>query len=852
MGEVYRARDTRLNRTVAIKILPPELSSDKGTRYRFEREARAISSLTHPNICTLYDVGREGETDFLVMEYCDGKPLQGPYPIDHALRLAVQIADALDAAHRQGVVHRDLKPANILVSKSGIKLLDFGLAKFAEGHTEPVAAGASSIATQAITSQGAIIGTFQYMSPEQLEGKEADARTDIFAFGAVLYELVTGKAAFNGASQASLISAIMTGEPQPMSALEPVTPPALEWIVRKCLAKDPEERWQSARDVKAALELVAETGPKQPRNAAARNRWTIAAAGLFGAIALLFGGLYFRSAPEAGGEPTRLSVLMPKGYRQLWSLISPDGLTLAFTAANNGAAQIWLRPLDSLNARPLAGAEDVDGGGFFWSPDSRSIGFFRRDGRLVRIELSTGTVRDISKSPGVGMKQGAWGSGNRILFTDPEDGRIFSVPASGGTPVPVTTVDKSRHLRHMNAQFLPDGSRFLYSAMGRTPENGELLLGSLDAKPEDQPLAMPTPSGRWLYVQGDPGYLLFLRDGALLAQRFNVERMRLEGDPVQVAESAGFMFSVSNDGVLAYSGRPSGLSQLQWTDRSGAMLQTVGEPRLYLFGPALSPDGGRVAFALRQGEFIGGRTASDIWIQDLTRPLLSRLTFEGGSYPVWSSDGRRIVSSVSQRGVFALQMQPSDGSGGAERILESPRPVRPLDWSHDGKYLLFAQRPASGAMQWDLWILPLEGDRKPYAFLETRFDESSGRISPDGRWIAYTSTETGRPEVYVQGFPGIMTGKWQISNGGGSTPAWSTAGPELFYRAGREILAVGIHTSGQSLAPQAPSVLADFPEGASDYCAAPDGKRFLIAIPVEQDDARPIHIVQNWRVELTR
>jgi dipeptidyl aminopeptidase/acylaminoacyl peptidase len=416
----------------------------------------------------------------------------------------------------------------------------------------------------------------------------------------------------------------------------------------------------------------------------------------------------------------------------------------------------------------------------------------------------------------------------------------------------VTEVDRSRHVRHTNVQFLPDGRRFLYSAVGRTPESGELLLGFLETKRADAPLAMPLPSGRWLYAQGDPDYLLFLRDSALLAQRFDVDRMRLEGDPTQVAESAGFMFSVSNDGVLAYSARPSGLSQLQLTDRTGTMLQIVGEPRLYLFGPALSPDGTRVAFALRQGEFIGGRTASDIWIEDLTRPSLSRLTFEGGSYPVWSSDSRSIVSVVSQRGTFALQVQPSDGSRGAERILESARPVRPLDWSRDGKYLLFAQRPASGAMQWDLWILPLAGDRKPYRFLESRFDESSGRISPDGRWIAYTSTETGRPEVYVQGFPGIMTGKWQISNGGGSMPAWSADGLELFYRSGRELMSARIHASSQSLAPAAPRVVAEFPEGASDYGAAPDGNRFLISMPVEQDDARPVHIVQNWRAELTR
>ena len=866
MGEVYKARDTRLQRTVAIKVLPQHLSSSPEVRQRFEREAKTISQLSHPHICALYDVGREGETEYLVMEYLEGETLaerlvKGPLSVEQTLRYGIEIADALDKAHRQGIVHRDLKPGNVMLTKSGVKLVDFGLAKFSA--TAPGVSSLSVLPTQTpnLTAEGTILGTFQYMAPEQLEGKEADARTDIFAFGAVLHEMATGQKAFSGKSQASLIAAILEREPPPISSIEPMTPPALDRVVKTCLAKDPEDRWQSAHDVASELKWIAEgsqAGVPAPlisrRRARERLSWVLAGVSLSAALGLA--ALHFRQAPIEAG-PARFFVFPPEqttlamGPAAPQAAVSPDGRTLAFTAtASDKQTHLWVRPLDSLIPRKLAGTEDASFP--FWSPDNRFIAFFAL-GKLKKIDVYGGLPQALCAAPwGNG---GTWNRDGVIVFAPNREGALARVSVTGGTPSDVTALDRRRReTGHYWPQFLPDGRHFLYLALSGQRENRGIYVGSLE--PEEVRRVLKTEV-RAAYTP--PGYLLFVQLGTLMAQRFNPNRLQLTGEPVRIAEEVAYnpsngrtTVSVSENGVLVYrTGGVGGLptSELAWFDRDGKRIGSAGGPGLYM-RPALSPDGKRIAVQRRDAQ----TGADDIWLIDLARSTLLRFTFGSfnQTHPVWSPDGSRIVFASDRDGTSNLYQKTSSGAGSEDLLLASDTAKYSTDWSPDGRFIAYEnQDPKTGS---DLWLLPLFGDRKPIPFLRTEFNEGQGQFSPDGRWMAYSSDESGRREVYMQAFP-APSGKWQISTAGGTFPRWRRDGKELFYiAADRKLMAVAVQADSavQAGQPQALFEPRIFGIPVVPYAVSADGQRFLVNTQTEETNSSPLTVVLNWTAELKK
>ncbi|HEY3204694.1 MAG TPA: protein kinase [Thermoanaerobaculia bacterium] len=869
MGEVYRARDTRLERTVAVKVLPQRLSSSPEIRQRFEREAKTISQLSHPHICALYDVGREGETEYLVMEYLEGETLserlvKGPLPLEQTLRYGVEIADALDKAHRQAIVHRDLKPGNVMLTKSGVKLLDFGLAK----AIAPAGLPLTSLPTEAspVTQAGTILGTFQYMAPEQLEGKEADARTDIFAFGATLYEMATGKKAFSGATQASLISAILRDDPQPISRIHTMSPPALDRVVKTCLAKDPEDRWQSAADIKRELGWVAEgseAGTPAAAPAARRDRERVAwAVSVILLLALLgsLAALLRIGRPEPAAAPvTRFSIL-PPGKSTFTApgesassqpALSPDGRSLAFVAyAGGGRHLVWVRPLDSLAAQALDGTED--GSYPFWSPDGRFLGFFSH-GKLKRIALSGGppqTLCDASAGRGA-----AWSRDGVIIFTPTQAEALYRIPAGGGAVTPATTLDSSRQeSSHRWPSFLPDGRRFLYWTRSRKAPNIGIRVGSLDSKEVTSLLAA---DGMAAYAR--PGHLLFVRQGALLAQSFDHRSLKLEGEPLRVAEPLGYgnppgyaTFSVADSGVLAYVPGVSPNRELIWFDRGGKMLGSVGEPGIYV-SPALSPDERRIAVGVRDLR----AASADIWLFDLARGIRSRFTFDPANETIarWSPDGSRIVFTSNREGFADFYEKSSTGAGEEKPVFRSDQDKFLTDWSQDGRFLAYhTPGPKTG---WDVWVLPLSGDRKPIPFVQTEFTEAQGQFSPDGKWLAYASDESGIFEVYVRSFP-APGGKWQVSTSGGTQPQWRRDGRELFYLSedgGLMAVEVKADSTFEASAPR-PLFHARFPTAAAPfgrtYSVRSDGQRFLVTRLMEEDRAIPITVVLNWTSELKK
>ncbi|MGH9315540.1 MAG: protein kinase domain-containing protein, partial [Thermoanaerobaculia bacterium] len=790
MGEVYKARDTRLEREVAVKVLPQNLSSSEEMRQRFEREAKAISQLSHPHICALYDVGSHEGVEYLVMELLEGETLaarlaKGPLPLDQTLRYGVEIADALDKAHRQGIVHRDLKPGNVMLTKSGVKLLDFGLAKVLVPKGSVESLTSAPTAAKDVTQEGSILGTLSYMAPEQLEGKEADPRTDIFALGATLYEMATGRKAFSGNSRASLIGAIMHTEPAPISALQPMTPPALDRLVKTCLAKDPEDRFQTAHDVRLQLQWAAEGGSLAglPAPSAARRRswerlaWIAAALLGIGLAVSLF--LQLRQPARAAGErrALKLSILPPEktSFQPGNIALSPDGTRVAFVAAGaDGRNVLWIRPLDSLEARPLPGTERAFSP--FWSPDGRFLAFFA-EGKLKKVEASGGppqTLCDARLGRG-----GTWNRDDIIVFApEPTEG-LYRVLATGGQPAALTKLDPSRQENsHRWPTFLPDGRHFLYFARSPQAESRAIYLGSLESK-ETRRLMSGNSNG--LFAEG---YLLFERDGWLVARRFDARGLEFTGEPLPIAPKVkgtdplrAAAFTVSDTGVLAFvAGAPSELRQLGWADRSGKPLGAVGSPGLYL-GFSLSPDDKRVALDLVNVE-AGGR---EIWLMELAHGVASRLTLPPSLEvrPVWSPNGGRIAYVANQgAGRFDLYQRPSSGAGIAESLLKSDLTKDPTDWSRDGRFLIYETSGSGRKIQ--LWVLPLFGDRKPVPILQTPFNESQGAFSPDGRFFAYVSDESGRQEVYVQTFP-VSAAKWRISPDGGSQPRWRRDGKEIFY-----------------------------------------------------------------------
>ncbi len=870
MGEVYRALDTRLDRTVAIKVLTP--AADRpDLRERFEREARAISSLDHPHICRLYDVGRQEGTDYLVMEYLEGQTLaerlqKGPLPLDEALRYSIQIASALDLAHVQGLTHRDLKPGNIMLTRSGAKLLDFGLAKMR--GAEP-SAGAwdpfSELQTvsKELTAKGTILGTFQYMAPEQLEGKEADPRTDIFGFGAVVYEMLTGRRAFEGRSPAALTSAILASDPQPASTLQPSIPPELNRAIKKCLAKNPDDRWQSSRDLASELQWIAEREGQHEEVAGPARNWPAwAAAAIFALATLALGIAYLlRQPPEA----TTVHFLLPQPGKLAYAglpaaagpvSLSPDGRLVACVAFGAGhRGDVTIRPLDSLSVQSLPGTEGASDP--FWSPDAHFVGFFAA-GKLKRVPLTGGvpqTLCDVVQSAGEHVGGAAWSRDGTILFGRGAYDRLYRVPAEGGVPVPVTTLDSARgEVAHRWPQFLPDGRHFLYSLHSTQPENSGIYIGSLDSSETRRLLAIESNGVH------APGYLLYVYRSVLMAQPFNESRRQLSGEPIRVAEQVDFDpalglgdFSVASTGVLAYRTVDTVTpTQLVWFDRTGKPLGTIGETAQYR-GARLSPD--QRSVAVQKTDPVTG--VSGLWLLDASRDAATRFTFgpQTFSFPIWSPDGGRIAFSLEEETVYDLYQKPTSSGAREEPFLRSPGFKHPTDWSRDGRFIAFDIRVPKTS--WDIWILPLDGDRKPFPFVQSKFDERLGQFSPNGRWIAYASTtESNRYEVYVQSFLGepstaaAPTGKWQISTNGGFLPRWRGSGEELYYVGGDgKLMAVEVKTAGSDFRAGTPQPLFDIPTPPRTsywYSVTSDGKRFLVNVPGEEQRSPPVHVVLNW------
>ncbi len=856
MGEVYKARDTRLGRDVAVKVARHQFSE------RFQREARVIATLNHPHICTLFDVG----PDYLVMEYVDGAPLEGPLDPPEVLRLGIQIAGALEHAHGKGVVHRDLKPANILVTRTGVKLLDFGLAKLsAVTSTATGTAPATDAATltRALTEEGAILGTPQYMAPEQVEGKEADARSDLFAFGAVLYELLAGRRAFEGKTKAGIMVSILEHEPPSLETLKPRTPPMLERVVRKCLAKKPEERWQSAHDLKEVLEWVAGAGLALPAHKTAKPwlpRLAVAAAAVFALSLLAVGLVHFRETPPEAAM-VRFLLHPPAKTTLRHFALSPDGRRLAFTGIGaDGKQMLWVQSLGSLSAQVLPGAEGAALP--FWSPDSRFVGFFA-DGKLKKIDAAGGPPQTLCDAL-IG-RGGAWSREGVIVFAPSTNSPLHRVPAAGGIATAVTALDEARgETSQRGPQFLPDGRRFLYYSRGAAGQSGT-YLGSLDSKENTRILA---GQGQSIFAPaGSEGHLLFVRQDTLMAQRFDPGRGKLAGEPFPVAEKVGMPtadlhgFTVSGSGTLAVlTGQNVGLSQLLWLDRGGKQVAEAA-PRGVYFLPALSPDEKRIAFAR------GG----DIWVLEWERGIASRFTFDPApdDVPQWSSDGSRIVFSSVRGGITSdLYWKPAGGLGNEDPLLKSPGVKIPLDWSRDGRFLLYGHVNTKTGM--DLEVLPLGpgpggGERKPFVFLQSQFIERNGQFSPDGRWVAYASNDnTGRYEVYVQSFSpaaggggGASSGKWQISSSGGDQPRWRRDGKELFFLApDGQLMAVEVR-AGASFERGTPKALfrtrlSILALSGFEYSVSGDGQRFLLNQLAGEEAPTSLTVVLNWAAEHKR
>jgi eukaryotic-like serine/threonine-protein kinase len=874
MGEVYRALDTRLDRSVAVKVLPRHLSSSEEARQRFEREARTISQLSHPHICALYDVGREGDTEYLVMELLEGETLadrlgRGFLPTEQVLRFGIEIADALDKAHRQGIVHRDLKPGNIMITKSGVKLLDFGLAKAVAPLTRE--SGLTSIPTVVgirspnLTQEGTLLGTFQYMAPEQLEGKEADPRTDIFAFGAVLYEMATGQKAFRGGSQASLISSIMKEDPTPISTVQPMTPPAFDRVVRTCLAKDPEDRFQTAHDVKLELQWVAEGGSLAgaPAVVAYRRRsrerlaWTIAVLAVVAAAVATFG--YLRRAPVVA-RPMRSSVLPPEkmsiessGAATGSLTISPDGRLVTFAASAEGSkSQLFLRRLEEPDPRPIPGTEGATWP--FWSPDSRSIAFFA-DRKLKKVDIS-GTPPLVLCDANNG-RSGSWNRDGVILFSPDSTVAIHRVSAGGGEATPVTTLDASKsETTHRWATFLPDGRHFLYMAgthaAGTKSEANAVYLASLDSK--DRTLLLRARSN----VVYASEHLLYVLESTLLAQPFDAKRLRLTGDPVPfegaVLYDPGYFrasFSASENGVLVYmTGSPDTRAQLFWYDRSGKQDPTpIGDPAEYV-NLAISPDGRRIAMTINDP----ATGLPDIWILDLARGNRTRFTFGPGSNdePVWSPDGTRIAYSRTEKTLAtAVVIRSAGGAGGEEVVTRAEGRWLPTSWSPDGRHLaLQVRRPnkpsAAAWTKYDVWLAPLFGDRKPVPLLDSTFSEQGASFSFDGRWISYTSDESGREELYVASFPG-PGGKWQVSTEGVIAGGWCGSSNQIAYLTlDQNVRTVEVRTDSSSgFEATTPKTLFKIPRSLIGT-PTPNCDRFLIAVVPQAPQSSSIALVSDW------
>ncbi|MGH9837226.1 MAG: protein kinase domain-containing protein [Blastocatellia bacterium] len=879
MGEVWRARDERLDREVAIKVLPADFANDADRLKRFEQEARATSALNHPNILTVHDIGNHEGAPYIVAELLDGEELRaqldnGALPVRKTIEYAQQMAAGLAAAHEKGIVHRDLKPENLFITKDGrVKILDFGLAKLRPPR--PVSAG-SDVATQKqITNPGTVMGTVGYMSPEQVRGQDLDHRSDLFSFGLILYEMLRGERAFQRETMAETMTAILKDDPPELSETNAKISPQLEKLVRRCLEKQPERRFHSAHDLGFALEAVAAPSGARLETAAAlpavteslpvgkarlfgnaRVAWLAAAVLLLGLLAALpFAIAHLRHAPPAEAVAVRFTIAAPEKVTALRSPeISPDGRNLVFAASAEGRVSLWLRPLGSLTARLLPDTQDV-ANHHFWSPDSRSI-CFPAEGKLKKLDLAGGAPQTLCPLPGAqglpGSGGGAWNREGVILFTS--DGRIYRVPATGGEPALVVGTDQpNRDALYRWPVFLPDGRHFLYLRTPNPQGASEIYLSALDGQAPTRLLAADSHALYAAAATGS-GHLLFVRAGALVAQPFDASSLKLTGEPFAVADKVSVNnigkghFSVSDNGSLAYD--PTGASnnqQLTWVDRTGKLLETVGTPGVIEY-PRLSPDGKRIAVVRRDAQ----TGTWDIYVIDLARGASSRLTFDPGDdrSPVWSPDGSRIAWSSNRGAGFQIYQKLASGVGQEELLLKSDVRIGPGNWSADGRFILYTRTdPKTEA---DLWILPLEGERQPFLFLQTPFIKIWPRFSPDGRWIAYGSNDQGRYEVYVQTFP-ASGGKWQVSTNGGIQPHWRSDGKELFYISDGKPMAVEVKP-GSSFEAGMPKALFDLEplRATADYAVTADGQRFLFVTQGEATASLQYTVVLNWMAELKK
>jgi Tol biopolymer transport system component len=861
MGEVYLARDTQLGRDVAVKVLPSSYSDDKERLHRFEQEACAASALNHPNILSIYDVGAHNGAPYVVSELLEGQTLRQrisgtTLPQRRVLDYALHIARGLAAAHQKGIVHRDLKPDNLFITNVGrIKILDFGLAKLTGAGDSELSQ--TSIPTRRVdTDPGKVMGTVGYMSPEQVKGRAVDHRSDIFSFGAILYEMLSGRRAFHGESAAETMSAILKEDPPDLSETNQRISPALERLVNHCLEKNPEERFHSASDLAFALEalsgstsvstqtVIAPATTQQWIRRHGLTGWIVAGVAIL--LAIIASALaYFRSALPTESPTTRFYISPPEttSFSGATDFISPDGRRVVFSAINkDGKRHLWIRSLDSLEAQLLPGTED--GLQAFWSPDSRFIGFFA-GGKLKKIEVSGGPATPLADAPV--NRGGAWSREGIIVFGATPAGPLSQVSSNGGQVTPVTALDTTRNESvHAWPDFLPDGRHFLYLARSALREKSSIRVGSLDSK-ESKLLINADSTPRY----APPGYLLFLRERTLVAQPFDASNLEVTGDAFPIAEQVGFnpgngraFFSVSENGSLVYRTGVFSDSQLGWFDRTGKQIAAVGTPG-QIVSVALSSDDSRVVASRRDNQ----SGATDLWVIDQQRE--TRFTFDpaNDSSPAWAPDGSQIVFNSSRSGVLDIYSKPSTGAGNEELVWKSSNSKGPQDWSPDGQFILYGELDPN--TNTDMWILPLFGERKPFVFLQTPFAEGGGRFSPNGRWIAYSSSESGTNQVYVRPFP-PASGQWMVSTNGGTHARWRGDGKELFYMsADRKLMAVDVKEDGNRFAAGTPKPLFEirtvaFFAGGSQYDVTDDGQRFLVNIPFEESSPTPMTVVLNW------
>ena len=879
MGEVYRARDTKLGRDVAIKVLPAAFSADVDRLRRFEQEAQAAGSLNHPNVLVIYHVDTHEGAPYIVSELLEGETLRErmngkSLPQRKAIDYALQTAHGLAAAHEKGIVHRDLKPENLFVTKDGrVKILDFGLAKLtgaADGTQSQ-----TEVPTRRIdTDPGVVMGTLGYMSPEQLRGRVADHRSDIFSFGAIFYEMLSGNRAFHGESTADTMSAVLREDPPDLSATNKTIAPALERVVNHCLEKNPEERFHSASDLAFAIEAlsgtqgsgattistVAASEPSwlgQRRKLFDRIGWIAAALFLVSTLALA--ALYFRSA-EPRPQTMRFSLPVPeKATFGEAHALAPDGSRLVFVATGaGGVTSLWVRALNDTAARELPGTE---GGSFpFWSPDSRFIAFFA-DNKLKKIDASGGPAQSLADAS-ADARGGAWGTDGTIVFTPAFTTPLYKVSSGGGAaPTQVTQFDESRNqTSHRWPSFLPDGRRFLYFSRSTDKESEGIYVGSLD-KNESKFLLNTSQLATYAppAAKGAMGHLLFIREKTLVAQPFDPARLQLSGEPQVLEENvlnfpgeggptAYAAFSVSSNGHLSFQIGQKTMNQTGWFDRAGDSLASMAPPA-DSHEPALSPDGKRVVIGRRDTQ------SEDLWMLDAGSGTMTRFTFDQAAdvCPLWSPDGSHIIFSSTRSGKFALYRKVSSGAGSDEVLLQTETNSFADDWlrMEDGREFLLYESEEH-LHRFGLHILPLFGDRKPYPFLDSNFNETHGQFSPDGRWVAYVSDESGRAEVYVQSFP-VSGGKWQVSAAGGDQPQWRGDGRELFYMApDKKLMAVPV-TPGASFEAGAPVALfatrvpwTSLTDDRNSYLPSADGRRFFVINLVEEGNTQPITLVLNW------